>query len=73
MTIVETPKLSNPRMDPKDYTIRVANDDQAMKHAEACYEVVSWRKGMTFEEFCHIGEREKAEAGWAQNYGDICW
>lgn len=49
MTIVETPKLSNPRMDPKDYTIRVANDDQAMKHAEACYEVVSWRKGMTFE------------------------
>lgn len=49
MTSIKTPKLSKPRMDPKDYTIRVANDDQAIKHAEACYEVVSWRQGMTFE------------------------
>ncbi|WVO16902.1 hypothetical protein L204_104588 [Cryptococcus depauperatus] len=36
-------------MNPKQYTIRIANKEQASQHQDACYEEGTWRFDMTFE------------------------
>ncbi|WVQ82684.1 hypothetical protein IAT38_004816 [Cryptococcus sp. DSM 104549] len=60
-------------VDLKDFTIRLASEDQGVKHGDACFEVENWRNGKTYEEWTAYGDQEVAEAEYAKDFGALTW
>ncbi|WWC86419.1 uncharacterized protein L201_001296 [Kwoniella dendrophila CBS 6074] len=60
-------------LDPKQFTIRIASEEQSLEHAKACYEVVPWRNGLTWEQFLQFCIREGENAEWFKNHAALTW